>query len=128
MKRFPKSVKLLDEKLATNYREHMFLKNPLVPYNIRNSVSREIHISFKSGKDETNDSTSDLPHPETLECTCVAWWTLSGWLWKKYGDSGICFTHSNAWFRSALKEIDWKLLNVKNWMMKNEAMKKKILE
>ena len=58
MKRFPKSVKLLDEKLATNYGEHMFLKNPLVPYNIRNSVSREIHISFKSGKDETNDSTA----------------------------------------------------------------------
>ena len=58
MKRFPKRVKLLDEKLATNYREHMFLKNPLVPENVRNSVSREIHISFKSGKDKTNDSTA----------------------------------------------------------------------
>ena len=58
MKRFPKSVKLLDEKLATNYREHMFLKNPLVQDNVRNSVSREIHISFKPGKDETNDSTA----------------------------------------------------------------------
>ena len=55
MKRFPKSVKLLDEKLATNYREHMFLKNPLVPDNVRNSISKEIF--FNSEKDGTNDST-----------------------------------------------------------------------
>ena len=52
MKRFPKSVKLLDENLGTNYREHMFLKNPLVPENVRNSVSKEIRIEVEPRKDE----------------------------------------------------------------------------
>ena len=58
MKRFPKSVKLLYEKLGTNYREHMFLENPLVPENVRNSVSKEIHIALEPRKDESGDGVT----------------------------------------------------------------------
>ena len=67
MKRFPKSIKLLDEKMAKNYREHMFLENPLVPEKVRNSVSKEIHISFNSMKDETHNGIKIFLSQEHLK-------------------------------------------------------------
>ena len=45
MGRFPGCVRFLDETLGTNYREHMFLQNPLVPENIRKSVTELINIT-----------------------------------------------------------------------------------
>ena len=45
MGRFPGCVRFLDETLGTNYREHMFLQNPLVPENIRKSVTELISIT-----------------------------------------------------------------------------------
>ena len=36
----------------------MFLENPLVPENVRNSVSKEIHIAFEPRKDESDDDVT----------------------------------------------------------------------
>ena len=45
MARFPGCVRFLDETLGTNYREHMFLQNPLVPETVRKSMTRLISIT-----------------------------------------------------------------------------------
>ena len=62
MGRFPGCVRFLDETLGTNYREHMFLQNPLVPESVRISVTKLISIT-----DNTKRSTEVKPYLSNIK-------------------------------------------------------------